>query len=185
MDGTLHTVKASEIEPDTTIAIEAVKEKLVCVSPTGSLTYITTETVQADGASPNFHLGFKNPTGYTGESATLKLSYTLRSSRTGALTPYAPNDYDISLKSESWKIRYTESEVEGRTVNITLRLDLIKSPTFPTHPGGSSQIPDEGLGEDEIQQTPTFYGLVSINQSAQGGLKEKLSFSILPTPEDI
>ena len=183
VDGTLHTVKASEIEPDTTIAIEAAKEKLVCVSPTGSLTYINTETVQADGVSPNFHLGFKYPTlGYTGESATLKLSYTLRSSRTGALTPYAPSDYDITLKSDSWKVRYTESEVVEGTVNITLRLDLIKSPTFPE---GGSQIPDEGLGEDGIQKTPPFYGSVSINQSAQGGLKEKLSFSILPTPVDI
>ncbi len=183
VDGTLHTIKASEIEPGKTIDIEAAKEKLVCVSPTGSLTYINTETVQADGVSPNFSLKFKYPThGYTGESATLKLSYTLKSSRTGPLTPYDPSDHQIVLSSDSWKVRYTESDVVEGTVNITFRLDLIKSPTFP---GGGSQIPNEGLGEDETQQTPPFYGVVSIDQSAQGGLKEKLSFSILPTLEDI
>ena len=183
VDGTLHTVKASEIKPDTIIAIKAAEEKLVCVSPKGYLTYINTEEVPADGVSPNFSLGFKYPTlGYTGESATLKLSYTLKSSRTGALTPYAPNDYDIFLNSSDWKVSYTEREVVKGTVNVTLRLSLIKSPTFPGS-GGGPQIPDEGLGEDEIQQTPPFFGSVKINQSAQGGLKEKLSFTVLPTPE--
>lgn len=184
MNGTLYTVKASEIEPDKTIAIEATKEELICVSPTGSLTYIDTETVQADGVSPNFSLGFKYPThGYIGESVILKLSYTLKSSRTGALIPHAPNDYDIFLHSGAWKVSYTDSEVEGSTVNVTLRLSLIQSPTYPTSPGGGHQIPQEGIGEDQIQLTPPFYGTVKIAQSALGGLKEKLSFSILPTPE--